>query len=126
MLDDNQRLILKKQEALEKELADIKLEKAKSEAFTKVISDFPELKENETEFQDYCSRYPDYDISLLAKSFLHDKKPAKIGLEAPTGGDKTSFHSGLTIEEVKRIRETDEKLFAKLVREGRIDAKKQR
>ena len=126
LLDDNQKVILKRQEVLEKELADIKAEKAKSEALTKAISDFPELKESETEFKDYCENYPQYDISVLAKSFLHDKKPSRAGLESPTGGDKSSIPFGLTVEEVKRIRETDEKLFAKLVREGRIDVKKLR
>ena len=123
-LDETQKAIFKRQEALESELANLKAEKAKSDNFVKVLTEFPELKETETEFKDYCEQNPNTDIFILAKSFSFDKKPKRKGLEEPTGGEKTISTGGPTTEEVKRIRETDEKLFAKLVKEGRIDVKK--
>lgn len=124
LLDENQQIMIRNQEALQQELAEMKAEKEKERNFAKTISEFPELKESEIEFKDYCEQNPKINMTTLAKSFLFDKKPKRAGLEEPTGGNKTIPSEGLTVEEVKRIRETDEKLFARLVREGRINVKK--
>jgi hypothetical protein len=124
LMDEGQRAIALRQEALEKELKELKARDAWEKSFSKTLDEFPDLKESVTEFKDYCQQNPTTSISTLAKSFLFDKKPIRKGLEKPTGGEKTMPTSGFTTEEVKRIRETDEKLFEKLVREGRIDTRK--
>ena len=88
------------------------------------MKEFPELKDSEDDFRSYCENNPQTDTSILARAFLHEKKPVRKGLEEPTGGEKSATSGELTVDDVKRIRETDEKLFEKLVKEGRIDVKK--
>jgi len=124
MLSDNEKTIIKKQEEQEREITKLKTEKARGEAFNKALTDFSDLGESRDEFKDYCEQNPNLDISMLAKSFLFDKKPNRKGLEEPTGGEKSMPTDGMPAEEVGRIRENDPRLFAKLIREGRIDAKK--
>lgn len=124
MLDETQKAIIQKQEAQEKELKEMKAEKQWEGNLSKAMAEFPELKESADEFKDYCRENPQAGMATLAKSFLYDKKPVRRGLEAPTGGDKTAPSGGFTVDDVRRIRETDPKLFAKLVQEGRIDVKK--
>ena len=123
-LDDTQKSIIRRQEELDKELKEMKKTKERETKFSKILSEFPELKDSSDEFKDYCEENAQTDMTTLAKSFLFDKKPARKGLESPTGGDKTPPSGGFTTDDVKRIRENDPKLFEKLIREGRIDTRK--
>ena len=122
-LTDQEKELLRRQEATERELAEIKAERDFTKNLNAVMAQYPELRDLEVDFKEYISTRKG-DIFDLAKAFLFEKRSERKGLEGPTGGLNEPPSTHYTIEEIKRIRETDEKLFAKLVREGRIDTKK--
>ena len=128
MLTDGEKTLLKRQEALEIELAEMKEDKAWDRDLSKAKTNFPELSEKEKEFKEYCYKYPKgVDVETLARAFLFEsKKPIqepRKGLEKPTAGPIQPAGGEMTAEDIQRIRETDEKLYVQLLRSGKIKAK---
>ena len=126
-LSDEQKSFITRQEQLEKDVREIKEEKAWSKDFTDVSSKFSQIKGKEAEFKDFC--YNDDNIGIknletLAKAFIFEEPvepvPPRKGLEKPTGGPKQVPNTEMTLEDIKRLRETDQKLYIKMIRENRI------
>lgn len=99
------------------------------EDLAKAKKSFPDLGDKEVEFKDYCYKFPkSVDVEVLAKSFLFDSKPQvkevqsnpTQGLEKPTGGSRQSPVSETSLEDVKRLRENQPKLYEKMIREGKL------
>lgn len=127
-LSDEQKGFIKRQEQLEKDIRDMKEEKAWQNDFSTAVKKFPQLAGKEKEFKDYCYQFPKgINAETLAKSFLFEeskpevpKEPRK-GLEKPTGGRAGKVPpQEMTLADIKRLRETNEKLYIKMIREGRI------
>lgn len=106
---------------LSTELADIKAKQARSE----VLEAHPQLKEVWDDFEKFRADEDNKGMNLktAAKAFLVEKglldKPRQ-GLERPTGGDRTPVSSGMSVEDVKKLRENDYKKYRELVKKGII------
>lgn len=106
---------------LQGELATIKVAQARSE----VLEAHPQLKEAWDDFEKFRADEDNKGMSLktAAKAFLVEKglldKPRQ-GLERPTGGDRTPVSSGMSVEDVKKLRENDYKKYRELVKKGII------
>lgn len=109
-------------DTLKAEIAEIKERQAKAD----VLEQHPKLKEVWSEFETFRADPENKGMSLktAAKAFMAEKEissaPPRKGLESPTGGDRTPIQSGMTAEEVKRLRETDYKKYSEMVRKGQI------
>jgi hypothetical protein len=86
---------------------------------------FPALKDKMEEFNEFRKDYPKDRLEAVAKVFLAENnllgtpEPRK-GLEKTSGGGRVIPQAGPTQEEIKTIRETNSRLYAKMVREGKI------
>lgn len=107
------------------QLADDVAEMKRKEAKREVIDAHPELKDLWSEFETFREQ-PDnkgMNMKTAAKSFLIEKglmQAPRKGLENPTGGDRTPIASGMSADEVKRLRETDYKKYSEMLRKGQI------
>jgi len=128
-LSDEQKGFISRQERLEKDIQEMKEEKAWNSNLANAITQFPQLREKEAEFKEFC--YSDENIgiknlSTLAKAFIFEDKsvepetPARKGLEKPVGGPKQVPNTEMSLEDIKRLRETNPKLYVKMIREGKI------
>jgi hypothetical protein len=124
MLTETEKMILEKQEQTERDLAEMRQEKERHKNLEITKEKFPELNVLSREFETYCEKYPHVDVDTLAKSFLFEKNPPvekqRKGLEKPSGGAKTPVADGWTVEEVQRLRTTDEKKYLELVKKGKL------
>ena len=110
-----------------KEILRLKEKTKWEEDLQKVKAAFPKLANKEGAFKEYCYKYPkSVDIEILAKSFLFEEpaeelepKPKK-GLEKPTGGLGKVPSAEMTVEDVKRLRETDGRTYLKMIRDGTL------
>ena len=106
---------------LQGELATVKSAQQRSE----VLEAHPQLKEVWDDFEKFRADEDNKGMNLktAAKAFLVEKglldKPRQ-GLERPTGGDRTPVSSGMSNEDVKKLRETDYKKYRDLVKKGII------
>jgi hypothetical protein len=109
--------------ALANDVAEMKRRDAEREVKEK----FPQLAEVWSDFETFRADPENKGMNLktAAKAFLAEKgltapaQPRK-GLENPTGGDRQPTSSGMTSEEIKRLRETDYKKYAEMLRKGQI------
>lgn len=106
---------------LKAEIAQIKAKQAKSD----VLEANPQLKEVWSEFEKFHSDPENSGMNLktAAKSFLVEKgllEPQRKGLEKPTGGTRTPISSGMSVEEVKNLRETNYRKYSEMLRKGQI------
>lgn len=124
MMSDNEKWMAK-------ELIKIKEDQLWKEDLDKVKKSFPQLGEREAEFKEYAYKYPkSVGIDVLAKSFLFENKPEKPvepesktatkGLERPTGGTRQVPSPGMTLADIKRLREEQPKLYEKMIRENKF------
>lgn len=103
------------------ELQEIKEKLNKSE----VLVSHPLLKETWSEFEEFRS-HPDnrgMNIRTAAKAFYVEKgllDPQRKGLEKPTGGPKTPLASGMSAEDVKRLRESNYRKYQEMLKKGQI------
>lgn len=125
-------LMSETEKQLARDMAEIKEERAWQKDFARVKSEFKGIADNESEFRDFCYRPENIrikDVSVLAKAFLFDKKPAQTevkptrkGLERPTGGEgKVDTSVEYTAEQIKDLRENHPKKFIKMLQQGRFD-----
>jgi hypothetical protein len=100
----------------------------------KVKKIYSELGEKEAEFKTFCYKYPkSVEIETLAKAFLFDGKKSSapvsaepkpaIGLEKPTAGPKQVENIEPSLEDIKRLRETQPRLYEKMIVEGKMPKK---
>jgi uncharacterized protein (DUF433 family) len=95
------------------------------QSFQKLVAQYPKLAEYASEFEDFKSDYPGVSLEKIASLFLNEKgllvdKP-RIGLEKPTGGSRTAPTSGLSEEDVKRLRESNPRRYIQMLRDGKIN-----
>jgi len=106
-----------------------KVSKLENENLKKdVIIAYPILKDKMIEFKEFCD-HPDnkgMNMKTSAKAFITEKglleKPRK-GLEQPTGGDRTPQSTGMTAEEVRKLRTTDHRKYKDMLSKGLIQIK---
>lgn len=128
MLTDTEKALKKKQAQQEQDIALLKEKEAWKEDLAKAKAKFPQLAKREDEFKKFCYKYPKgIDAVTLAKSFLFDEKsepekkvPERKGLETPTGGPSEVPKTGMSLEDIKRLREENFPIYIKMVREGKI------
>lgn len=90
-----------------------------------IIRQFPQLKERVGELKEFRSEYPTLSMDKVAKLFivennLHEEPKQRKGLEKPSGGNKTPPSSGISREDVQRLRETDPRRYARMIRDGKL------
>ena len=131
--DGDEQERLRREEAREKRLRILEEKTAWEDDFKSLVkqSEFSSLREREDEFKSFAYKYPkSVDLTTLAKSFLYDspkppappekEQPPRPGLEPPTGGSKEVQGSGMTLEDITRLRTENPKLYLKMIREGKI------
>jgi len=118
MSDDE---VSSKVNALQKRLDSLEEEKSTLE----VTAKYPALKDNLDAFNEYKKEYPRHKLENVAKLFLSendllDSIPRK-GLEPVNGGQRQAPQAGMTVEDVKTLRETNFKKYSKMLQEGKIN-----
>jgi len=103
------------------ELAEVKGKLQKSE----VIESYPALKELWSDFEEFRTESDNKGMNMktAAKAFLTEKgllEPKRKGLEKPTGGPRTPQLTGMTVEDVKHLRETNYKKYEEMLKKGQI------
>ena len=106
---------------LKDDVSELKAELGKS----KVLERYPELKEIWNEFEEFRADPENKGMNLntAAKAFRVEKdllEPRREGLEKPTGGDPASISSGMSVEEVSKLRNTDYKKYREMIKKGQI------
>lgn len=90
----------------------------------KTLVQFPLLKDFKGEFETFRTDFPRHKLENVAKLFLAEKgligSETRIGLEKPTGGDKTPQKSGITSDELKDLRTNNFKKYQQMVSEGKL------
>ena len=88
---------------------------------------FPVIKDKLEEFNTFRQDYPRHKLENIAKLFLAENDlleapPAREGLEKPTSGARVAPTSKkMSVDDVRRLRETNYEEYRKMVKEGRID-----
>ena len=91
-----------------------------------LLEKHPELEGREAEFRSFCLKPTRRGVEFedLISAFLFNIKPEKQHrgslLETGSGGPKELKPKELTASEIKRIRETDQKKYRQLIKEGKI------
>ena len=107
--------------ALKVELAEIKRKQQRSE----VLETYPELKDKWADFEEFRSDPENKGMAMrtAAKAFVVEKGLSgspRPGLEKPTGGQRVPLTSGISVEDVKTLRETNYKKYLELLKKGQI------
>lgn len=126
--DESEKTRIRSEEAREKRVQELEEKLAWKEDFENVTNEFPQLKE--TDFKEYAYKYPkSVDLKTLAKSYLYEHKvePTKTepvkerkGLEVPTGGSGKVPSGAMTLKDVENLRNNNPRLYAKMIREGKL------
>jgi hypothetical protein len=113
--------------ALKKELDLVKGELSsfrKERELERVYAQYPELKDKSQDFEEYLkSEHPRARVESVAKLFLSENgllEPKRKGLETPTGGDRQPVKTGMSVEEVKHLRETNYRKYLELLKKDQI------
>lgn len=92
-----------------------------------VLEKYPVLKDSKvwTDFESFRNEDENkgLNIKTAAKAFLVEKgilDSSRKGLEPPAGGDRTPALTGMSVEEVKNLRETDYKKYRDFIKKGVI------
>lgn len=96
----------------------------RSNQITALHTQFPVLKDKQSEFDAYVSDPKNAGMSLetAAKSFLVDNNllevaPARKGLEKPSGGGRNPTPQGYTFASIEEIRKNNFRQYTKLLKE---------
>lgn len=122
-MSDEGKELSKKINTLESELGSMKMERE----LTAVFAQFPVLIGKEAEFETFRATKQGYSLTDAARLFIAEnsltpEKPARKGLEKGTGGNKTPTPAGkVTAAEFDRLRTTQPRLFAQMIRDGRLN-----
>lgn len=128
--DDEEKARIRREETLRKDIAMLKEKAAWDEDYKRILKEYPQLANQEEAFKEEAYKHSkSVDLKVIAKSFLFDNKSPepepepekpKPGLEKPTGGTGNVPSTELTLEDITRLRETDERKYFKMIREGKI------
>lgn len=89
-----------------------------------IYTAYPQVRDNASDFNAFRREYPLVSLDKVAKLFLVEKGligQQRKGLESSTGGNKAPQPTGMSETDVKRLRETQPRRYAQLLREGKID-----
>ena len=91
----------------------------------KIFNQYPQLGDKKTEFNEFREQYPNISAEKVAKLFLSESgllssNPERKGLEKPTSGAKPTQPAGISGDDVKRLRETDEKKWLSMITSGKL------
>lgn len=119
---DEGKVLESKIKSLTSELSEVKGELTKKD----ILIANPQLKEVWQEFEDFRQDPENKGMNMrtAAKAFLTEKgmlEPKRKGLEAPTGGPKTtpSFET-MTADEAKHLRETNYRKYQEMLKKDQI------
>lgn len=106
---------------LKDDVSELKAELGKS----KVLERYPDLKDLWNEFEEFRADPENKGMNLntAAKAFRVEKgllEPRREGLEKTTGGKPVSVSSGMSVEEVTKLRNTDYKKYREMIKKGQI------
>lgn len=123
-ISDEGRLLGSKISALEKRIKDYE----KKETERTVLLKYPQINDKLDEFQEFVEAPENTGIDLerVAKLFvvekgLNEEAPKRKGLEKATSGGKQPQSSGISADDLKRMRENEPRKYIKMLREGRIN-----
>lgn len=110
--------------SLRTELSGIKEDLTKEKLYVM----YPALKDKQAEFDEFRADPENSGMSLrtAAKAFLVENglleapKPERKGLEPATGGRRETPASGLSSEDVKKLRETNYKKYLEMLKAGKL------
>lgn len=90
----------------------------------RLFTQYPEIREVSDDFEDFRKEYDGFPLEKVAKLFLAEKgitkSPARKGLEKANGGNKAPVSSGMSEDELKRMRESNPRKYLKIIKEGKI------
>lgn len=123
-LEDNPTLIEDEDETvvkLKNQVSSITERLEKSE----VLEVYPQLKEVWSEFESFRAEPENAGMTMkvAAKVFIVEKglnQPKRKGLEKPTGGGHTPPSTGMTAEEVAKLRQTNSRKYTEMLKKGQI------
>lgn len=109
---------------LKSDISQIKGELDKS----KVIEKYPMLKEVWSEVEKFYSDPENRGMSIqtAAKAFVIENglmEAPRAGLEKTTGGPKVPVSSGMSVEEIQKLRINDYEKYRKMLKNGQINLK---
>lgn len=85
---------------------------------------YPALKDKSADFEKYLADPDNEGMSLqtAAKAFMVENNipVRRLGLEKPTGGDRQPPSTGMTVEDIRILRETNFKKYQELLKKGII------
>jgi hypothetical protein len=91
-----------------------------------IVSEYPLLKEKWHEFETFSQDPENQGMSLktAAKAFmiengLLETKP-RLGLEKSTGGPRVPVNQDMTVEDIKKLRETNFRKYTEMLEKGQI------
>lgn len=116
---DEGRLLKGEISQLSTELKTLKEERE----IARVESQFPQLAGKADELREFATSYPGVALESVAKLYLSEHgllTAPKKGLEKPTGGSRTPTASGMTAEDVAKLRNTNYKKYTELVMSGKL------
>lgn len=90
-----------------------------------IYAQYPVLKEKFAEFDEYRLTNPGMSLTVAAKAFLaeHDllgQAPKRKGLEKAGGGVRTPPTGKMSVDDAKRLRETNYNEYRKMLMAGKI------
>ena len=89
----------------------------------RVYGQFPDVKDNFEEFDEFRKEYPRHKLENVAKLFRAEKgflEPKRKGLESATGGTRTPQTSGMTFEDLEKLRTTNWRKYKDMVMKDQI------
>lgn len=107
---------------LRSQINDVTEKLAKSE----VLETYPQLKDMWPELEQFRQLDENKGMGLktAAKAFLVERgllEPQRKGLEKPTGGPRAPVTSGMSAEEVAKLRSSDYRKYSEMLRKGQIE-----
>lgn len=99
----------------------------RKDALRDLTVEYPLLADKQTEFAEFLKDDENSKISLqkAAKLFLVEQgllsTPIRKGLEQPVGGGHTPPATGLSVEDIKLLRETQPRKYQRMIQDGTIN-----
>lgn len=108
-------------ETVKSEVADLKAQLQKAE----VVERHPEMKDAWDKFEEFRADPENKGMNMktAAKAFRIENglaEPVRQGLEKQTGGDRVPISQGMSIDEVRKLRENDSRKYLDMVKKGLI------
>ena len=121
VFSDEGKILEKEISSLKSELSEVKTELTKKD----LLIAYPILKEKATEFEEFRADPENAGMNLrtAAKAFLAENgliDAPRRGLERPTGGTRVPLTSGMTVDDVKNLRETNYRRYQEMLMKGQI------